>query len=135
MRRDLEPSPVVLIQSPDPYKLRQYVDRELQRRAIIRRTDVVPVPGNPGMWAIEVIQLRKPRPRWIVPGAVAAGVAGVGAAGWWLVSTVTAVLAGMSMTGLAFAAILAALLFWPRGGGGRRGSSGGVDIRVRWWQD
>lgn len=134
MRRDLEPSPVVLIQSPDPYKLQEYLDRERERRAIIlpERMEVTMV--RPGMWAVEVIELRKPRPRWIVPAAVVGGVAAVGALGVWLIETVTAVLAGMSVAGLVGAALLGALLLLLPRGGGRRGSSGGVDISVRWWQ-
>lgn len=94
--REIEPSPVVLITSPDPYKLQALVRREVYRKAMIVQVPVRRVAV--GLWAAEVIQLRPLERRWVKPVAAVAGVVGVlggaVAAGWWLLGVLVDAVAG-----------------------------------------
>jgi hypothetical protein len=120
--RSVEPSPVVLVTSPDPFKLRALLQREAGRRAMIVRTAVVEV--RPGLWAAEVVQLRPLHRPWVAPVvgvAVASGVlAGAAAVGWWLLGIVAA--AGSAVLGVL--AVLATVALVVR-------SRPSVDVTVR----
>jgi hypothetical protein len=112
----------VLVTSPDPYKLKAMLAREVARKAMLVVTP--PEMIRPGVWAAEVYQFRRMERTWVRPAAVAGGVVGslavLGGAVWWVATTVTAVLAGVSWAGLAGAAVLLVLLARPwrsRGGG------------------
>lgn len=83
-----------------------------------------------GRWAVDVLRLAdppRPRPVWVKPVLIGSGVvaafAGLAALGWWLVSVVTAALAGLSVAGLLGAGTLGVLL-WA---GARRS---GCDVTV-----
>jgi hypothetical protein len=88
--KSVEPSPVVIVTSPDPFKLRALLQAEVGRRAMIVRSDVVEV--RPGLWAVEVVQLRTLRRPWVMPAVAvctAVGVLGTATAiGWWLLGIV-----------------------------------------------
>lgn len=103
--REIEPAPLVLIQAADPHKLQDLVRRESARRAMIPRTGVVEV--RPGLWAVEVVQLRPVRRRWVKPTVIGAGVlgtlGGVAVAGWFLTSVVAAIGTGVVLTVAALA--------------------------------
>lgn len=122
-------APTVLITGPDPYKLAALVQRERARRAIIVRVPLAEL--EPGLWAVEVSQLKPIRPGWVRPAAIAVGVAGgLGALVWmvWLIlSAVAAAAAGVSLaTVLGVAVVAGVVLRLTRSGGGRS-----VDVRVR----
>lgn len=105
--REIEPAPLVLIQAADPYQLQELVRRERARRAMIPRTDVVEV--RPGLWAIEVVQLRPMRRPWVKPVAVSAAalstLSAAGLLGWWLFSL--AVVAGITLGTVLVVCVLA----------------------------
>lgn len=76
---------------------------------VYRKTD--------GRWAVDILRIADPptpRPRWVRPVLIGTGVVaalgGLAALGWWLVSAVTAALAGLSVAGLLGAATLGLLL-------------------------
>lgn len=108
--REIEPASLVLIQAADPFKLRDLVQREQARRTLIPRSAVQEV--RPGLWAVEVVQLRPIRRRWVRPVAVTAGavtvLGGAAAAGWFLLSMTMTVVAGV---GLGVVLTVAALLW------------------------
>jgi hypothetical protein len=127
MRGEIEPAPTVLIKSANPFKLRAFLERERRERRVIIRRPVTEV--QPGLWAAEVTVLRRPRPGWVVPAAVVGGVAVVGALVWWIVATITAILAGISVAGVLGAGVLLVLLFRLTAGG--RGCETTVTVRHR----
>jgi len=115
--RELEPAPTMVITSADPYKLRELLDRESARRSIIIRSDVVEIER--GIWAAEVTRLRPFERRWVKPAALGVGVLAAGVLCWWIVETVVAVLAAVSLAGVLAAVALATLLVnLPRGHSG-----------------
>lgn len=122
--REIEPAPLVLIQAADPFKLRDFVDRERARKAMIPRSMVQEV--RPGVWAVEVVQLRPPRRRWVRPAAVAAGVlTGLGGAavlGWYLLSIAVAIGVGLVLT--------VAALLWLAYAGLSAGTGSGCETTV-----
>lgn len=128
-----DPAPVVTIACNNPYKLRAMLERERGRRSLIIQDDVRMV--EPGVWAVRVIQLRRFRPAWVKPAAIATGtavaVAGVGALSWMLVSLAVSVAAGISVTALAGFGVLVLVVYLVSGRGGG-GGGGQVDVRVRW---
>lgn len=132
-RRDLAPAPVVTIASSDPYKLRDLLVREHARRALLVRSEVREV--EPGLWEVDVVQLRTFERPWVKPAVVAGSAAGIVAAsaavGWWLVGALVDVVAGAAAAaGASILGVLAVLVLvlWVTG---RRSRGVSVDVKVR----
>jgi len=127
-----QPSPVVLITSPDPYKLQDMLDREKRRRALVVRSEVLEL--EPGLWGVQAVQLRRLERTWVKPVAVAGGAAGVlacsAAAGWFLLGAVTDVVtAAASVSSAAALGVLAVLVLVFRAT--RSGSSCTTTVTVK----
>lgn len=133
MRRELERAPLVLIEGTNPHTLRAHVRREWQRGNLTPRSGVLEV--RPGIWAVEVDQLRPARPAWVKPAAVTAGtvtvLGGAGLLGWWLLSAVAAFVAGVGLAGLAIGSALAWLAIAGLTGGTGHGCETIVTVRHR----
>lgn len=97
--REIEPAPLVLVEGTNPHTLRAHVRREWRRGNLVPRTGVAEI--RPGIWAVEVDQLRPMTRPWVRPVAVTVGalgtLAGAATLGWWLLSTVTALVAGVGL--------------------------------------
>jgi hypothetical protein len=125
-RRD--PGPV-LVTHPNPHVLKARVRREVARGAMVVRTNVVEV--RPGVYGVEVLQLRPARPAWVKPAAVAGGavlaLGGAGVLGWLLLDAVVALVAGVSLGMVCTVAALGWLVF---GAGTGRGGGHGCETTV-----
>jgi hypothetical protein len=108
----------VIITSPDPYKLQDLLRRERARHALIPRSGVVEV--EPGLWAVQAVMLRRPRPAWLVPAAVTGGVlAGVALVAWTVVTLVSLVVSfALPLAGIVAVTALVLRVTRPRAGGG-----------------
>jgi len=110
--REIEASPLVLITSPDPYKLQALLDREVRRRAMVVETPVRRVAV--GLWAAQVIQLRPLERRWVRPAVAIGGcttiLGSAVLAGWWLLGAfVDAVASAAAVSGATILGVLAVL--------------------------
>lgn len=128
-----------IITCPDQHKLKAIVRREEQRKAIVRRSEIVEV--RPNLWAVHVTQLRPIRPAWVRPalvtGGVVGGLGGLAGAGWALVSLVVGAAASLPVA-TAVGALAVLVLAWrllsggsPRGSSSGGGSEVSVDVSVR----
>jgi hypothetical protein len=97
MRQELETSaaPLVLITSPNPWKLQKLVAREKARRALVVQSSQTMV--RPGLWGVYVYQVKPFRPAWLVPSVVAGGALAAAGCLWLLLQALVGILVSLGL--------------------------------------